>query len=163
MWAATGIFAGSVRWRPDTAGGLEGGLTEADRVCGYGTSSASVSQRLIWVLALRPCLLKMLVMWASMVRSDRNRLAAICLLLRLSATSWATSSSLRVSTVRGWVLTAGAGVRWSRSVRAANATPSAIVSARPWAEAASNAPFGRDNGGSARVLLEPLADGPGLP
>src|SRR5262249_48121997 len=34
-------------------------------------------------------LLKMLVMWVSTVRSDRNSLAVICLLLRPPATSWA--------------------------------------------------------------------------
>ena len=43
-------------------------------------------------------------MWVSTVRSDRNSLAAICLLVRSSATSRAMSSCLRVSPVCGSVL-----------------------------------------------------------
>ena len=61
---------------------------------GYGRSSAAVSpvsfrsaiQRLIWVLELRPSLLRMLVMWVSTVRSDKNSLSAICLSVRPSST-----------------------------------------------------------------------------
>src|SRR5215472_2402277 len=76
---------------------------------GYGRSSAAVSpgpfgsviQRLIWVLEPRPSLLRMLVMWVSTVRSDKNSRAAICRLLRPSTTSRAISSCLRVSAAGG--------------------------------------------------------------
>src|SRR5215471_21386268 len=55
---------------------------ESRRVPASGNSGAVqlVSQRLIWDLELRPSLLKMWVMWVSTVRSDRNSLAAVCLL-----------------------------------------------------------------------------------
>ena len=108
-------------------------------------SSAAVSsgpfrsaiQRLIWVLEPRPSLLRMLVMWVSTVRSDKNSLAAICLLLRSSATSRAMSSCLRVRTACGRGLAAEAG-RGGCLPSTAKATPSSIVIARPRANAASN-------------------------
>jgi len=67
-------------------------------------------QRVSWTRELRPSLLKMLLMWVSTVRSDKNSLSAIWLLLRSLATSRAMSSCLRVRTARGSSLTAGAGL-----------------------------------------------------
>jgi hypothetical protein len=101
-----GVTAG-VDWASADHTGIAAGIQ--DRVDelwdGYGRPSAAVSpgsfrsaiQRLIWVLELRPSLLRMLVMWVSTVRSDKNSLSAICLLVRPSATIRATSSWLCVS------------------------------------------------------------------
>ena len=85
-------------------------------------SVTSVTQRLSWTRELRPSLLRMLVTWVSTVRSDKNSLAAIWLLLRSSATSRAMSSCLRVRTARGSGLTAGAdrlGAPYQRRLRRA--------------------------------------------
>ena len=73
-------------------------------------SSSSVIQRLRCILELRPSLLRILVMWVSTVRSDKNSLPAICLLLRSSATNRAISSCLPVSTAFGFGLTRGVGL-----------------------------------------------------
>src|SRR5215472_14065678 len=113
----------------------------------YGPSSAALTvgslrpviHRVIWVLELRPSLLRMLVIWVSTVRSDRNRVAAIWRLLRSSATRRAISVSRRVRTVRGSVLTAVGGLGRGRLPLVANAIPSLIVIARPWAKAVSKA------------------------
>jgi len=106
----------------------------ADR--GYGSARI---HRVIWTLELRPSLLRMLVMWVSTVRSDRNRVAAIWRLLRSSATRRAISFSRRVRTVRGSVLPAVGGFGRGRLLSIANAIPSLIVIARPWAKAVSKA------------------------
>src|SRR5262249_14779681 len=55
-------------------------------------------QPAIWARELKPSLLRMLRTWLSTVRSEMNRRAPICLLVRPSATSRATSASRLAST-----------------------------------------------------------------
>jgi hypothetical protein len=83
----------------------------------------------------------MLVAGVSTVRSSRTKEQPGCDLpvAEVVGDELGDFQSLRVSTVRGSVLTAGAGLRRGRWFSAANATPSPIVIARPSAEKSSNA------------------------
>src|SRR5437660_6087968 len=64
------------------------------------------TQPAIWARELKPSLFRMLRTWLSTVRSEMNRRAPICLLLRPSAISRATSASRRPSPPRALSLEA---------------------------------------------------------
>ena len=55
--------------------------------------SGEAIQAAIWARELKPSLFKMLRTWLSTVLSEMNRRVPICLLVRPSATSRATSAS----------------------------------------------------------------------
>src|SRR5215472_6724888 len=68
------------------------------RDVGVPYRSGDVTQAAIWARELAPSLLRMLRTWLSTVRSEMNRRVPICLLVRPSATSRATSASRLAST-----------------------------------------------------------------
>src|SRR5690348_3390061 len=73
-------------------------LTRAGLALGRAYACGEAIQAAIWARELKPSLLRMLRTWLSTVRSEMNRRAPICLLVRPSATSRATSASRFAST-----------------------------------------------------------------